>query len=294
MSTFMHLGIHINFETAVDELFKPVHFYLEAIDTDVVFLPWEGKFVRPGVGIVTQGSPSELRLYPYFCMVYPNLPAVPQLNGPSRSPRVWNDSQCLLRVVACEFCLILQLSSTHNLVQPELQLPALPLPVLMLPVLKLLKLLPIDLLNVLPSFARRLNKLQLPMRLASVTLLAPLAAPDLLPEKLRLLGLKNTTDVLPHFVEHMLKASTFPTAKGSQFFMRIRGSLSSFTWTTFKAMYNQHFGLDSETTIDSAFRDYTWSPSATSPAAALTNLELLNSHQSEPHSQRGIKKHWSV
>ncbi|KAI9354788.1 hypothetical protein DFJ73DRAFT_775605 [Zopfochytrium polystomum] len=77
--------------------------------------------------------------------------------------------------------------------QPELQLPALPLPVLTLPV----KLLPIDLLNVLPSFARRPNELQLPMQLASVTLLTPLTAPDLLPEKLRLLGLKNTTDVLP-------------------------------------------------------------------------------------------------
>ncbi|KAI9361271.1 hypothetical protein DFJ73DRAFT_793372 [Zopfochytrium polystomum] len=111
MSTFMHLGIHINFETAVDELFEPIHFYLEAIDADVVFLPWEGKFIRPGVGIVTQGSPSELRLYRYFRAVYPDLPA---LNGPSRSPRAWNDSQCLLRVVACEFCLILQLSSTHD------------------------------------------------------------------------------------------------------------------------------------------------------------------------------------
>ncbi|KAI9328774.1 hypothetical protein DFJ73DRAFT_782471 [Zopfochytrium polystomum] len=92
------------------------------------------------------------------------------------------------------------------------------------------------------------------------------------------------------FFEHMLNASTFPTAKGSQFFMRIQGSLSSFTWTTFKAMYNQHFGLDSETTIDSGFCNFTWSPSATSPAAALTNLKLLNLHQSEPHSQRGIKK----
>ncbi|KAI9336610.1 hypothetical protein DFJ73DRAFT_780058 [Zopfochytrium polystomum] len=143
-------------------------------------------------------------------------------------------------------------------------------------------MLPVNLLNVLPSFARRLNELQLPMQLASVTLLTPLAAPNLL------LGLKNTTDVLPHFFEHMLNASTFPTAKGSQFFMRIRGSLSSFTWTTFKAMYDQHFGLDS------AFWDYTWSPSATSPAAALTDLELLNSHQSEPHGQRGIKKQLRV
>ncbi|KAI9350591.1 hypothetical protein DFJ73DRAFT_776654 [Zopfochytrium polystomum] len=90
--------------------------------------------------------------------------------------------------------------------QPQLQLPALPLPVLMPPALKLLKLLPakllpIDLLNVLP---RRLNKLQLPMRLASVALLTPPAAPDLLPEKLRLLGLKNTTNVLPQWPHPLL------------------------------------------------------------------------------------------
>ncbi|KAI9352272.1 hypothetical protein DFJ73DRAFT_759967 [Zopfochytrium polystomum] len=474
MSTFMHLGIHINFETAVDELFEPVHFYLEAIDADVVFLPWEGKLVRPGVGIVTQGLPSELCLYRYFRSVYPDLPALPRVTDnwatqvaripsfrtaaerpfpipsrverftvptESRRPRVLPDPSAFVhprpRVrlssmssevptsdatsrprsspsarfdteaaqTAAARAALARATAAHAeiaeatareaashrsaecaaLVHEELQLPMQPASVAPSTAARVPAAHaasptrpPIETLyrrSLAPPHGAHVPYVsppgvvsprtpQTPVSVAprrtppmpSGVGVPPIPDPMVHDETLEpvspfagfgnggpnrnidyrvakdmrkhhaippLLQLDRDTDIpsllnfrshvfscltrlvlqpvdastyeplfwdTSSFFEHMLNASTFPTAKGSQFFMQIRGSLSSFTWTTFKAMYDQHFGLDSETTIDSAFRDYTWSPSATSPATALTDLKLLNSHQSEPHGQCGIKK----
>ncbi|KAI9337616.1 hypothetical protein DFJ73DRAFT_962328 [Zopfochytrium polystomum] len=474
MSTFMHLGIHINFETAVDELFEPIHFYLEAIDADVVFLPWEGKFVRPGVGIVTQGSPSELRLYRYFRAVYPDLPAVPRVTDnwatqvasipsfrtaaerpfpipsrverftvptESRRPRVLPDPSAFVhprprvrlssmssevptsdttsrprsspsarfdaeaaRTAAARAALAranaaraeiaeaaAREAASHRsaehaaLVRQEAERAAAahstslrdaadtarrsrlaareaeaawaeeyhrraatvaPSTAARVPAAHAASPTrpPIETLyrrSLAPPHGAHVPYVSPPGVVSPRTPQTPVSvAPRRTPpmpsgvvpflvlatggpnrnidyrvaKDMRkhhaippLLQSDRDTDIpsllnfrshvfscltrlvlqpvdastyeplfwdTGSFFEHMLNASTFPTAKGSQFFMRIRGSLSSFTWTTFKAMYDQHFGLDSETTIDSAFRDYTWSPSATSPAAALTDLEL--------------------